>query len=331
MIVLSVFYSYIKEITRETVLVYSGLIKIILPVMIVVEIITRMGAIDMVAQWMSPIMDLVGLPAATSIVLATNMFIGFYGAAAALIVLLPSLDLTIADASVLSGMMLMAHALPIEHGIIRKTGCGIFLPLIFRLLFAFLYGLLLHYVFEFFALFQSPAAIVWSFEGPVANDFVSWLLQAGQMLVWVFLIILGLMSGLKILEITGITDRIVNWLAPFLRHLGIGPNAAPMVMVGALLGLAFGGGLIIREVEKNHLTPRSLFLSMYFMMLCHGLIEDSLMAMTLGGHWGPSIVGRILFAIAVGIILKMVIFRISDDFFFRYLLNRPAVKAEETT
>jgi hypothetical protein len=320
---------HVSEVARETVLVYWGLAKIIVPVMVIVEILLRMGAVGILADWMEPVMSIVGLPATLSIVLATNLFVGFYGAVAALVALLPGLDLTVADTSILAGIMLISHALPIEQSIVRKTRVGIILPSIYRFLAGFLYGFILHIIFDTFSLLTDPVSIIWSFDGPTDNSIKTWILQSAQMLFWLFVILFGLIFSLKIMEIIGITEKIVKTMAPMLKFLGIGPNAAPLVMVGTMLGLGFGGALIIREVEKDHLTPKSLFLSMYFMMLCHGLIEDSLLAITMGSHWVPAVLGRIGFSIVMALILRYIIFNISDEFFYKYLLKPQKKTTEE--
>jgi len=65
---------------------------------------------------------------------------------------------------------------------------------------------------------------------------------------------------------------------------GISEKATSMTATGALLGISYGGALIIQEVRSGNLTDKDIFLSASFMYLCHGLIEDTLFVMTFGGH-----------------------------------------------
>jgi len=94
-------------------------------------------------------------------------------------------------------------------------------------------------------------------------------------------------------------------------------------MVGALLGLSFGGCLIIKEARAGNLAPRDIVLSLSFMALCHSLIEDPLFMMALGGDVTGVLIGRFIFAVAVMIALSRLILALPDAP-FRRLLYRGA-------
>lgn len=321
---MSAIYAFIKEIFREGALVYWGLLKIIVPVMIIVEIAMRFGIVEIISEWCEPVMGLVGLPAETAVILATNLLVGFYGAAAALVTLAPSLTLTVSDMTILGGMLLFAHALPIEQLIVKKTGVSLLFSLITRLFAAILYAWILHLIFSGFDLFSEPANILIT-AGQDASD-TSWFGWAKTSLIGlfgIFWILLFMISLLKILEITGITKWLTRFLTPLLKLIGIGPNAAPLAMIGILLGLSFGGALILREIQKGHLQPKSIFLSMIFMGFCHSLVEDTLIVIAFGGHWSGVFVGRILISILLILPISYAVLKMSDKTFKRYLYRDP--------
>ncbi|MBL4906256.1 MAG: hypothetical protein JKX94_02305, partial [Sneathiella sp.] len=321
-----------SEITRESLLVYWGLLKIIVPVMVIVEIAMRFGIVEIISRWCEPVMNLVGLPAETAVILATNLLVGLYGAAAALITLAPNLDLTVADMTVLGGILLFVHALPMEQIIVKKTGVSLTFSLFTRLLAAIIYGWLLHVIFTTFDLFDDPANILISIETASSDtSWIGWIKTSVLGLFGIFWILFFMITLLKILDLTGITGKITKLLTPGLKLLGIGPNAAPLAMIGILLGLAFGGALILREIKKGHLQPRSIFLSIIFMGFCHSLIEDTLIIMAFGGHWSGVLIARVLISLLLMAPVSFMVLKMSDHTFNRYLYKsskKPALPDE---
>jgi len=318
------FFNVTKDVTVESLHVYWGLLKIMIPVMVIVEIGIRFGIVEIVSRWCEPVMSLVGLPAETALILATNFLVGIYGAGAALVTLSGDISLTVANMTVLGGMLLFAHSLPIEQTLVKKTGVSLIFSTVMRLLAAMLYAWICHLIFSTFDIFNEPANILIA-AGADASDgsWLEWVKSSALGLFWVFWILFFLISMLRIMDATGLTRVITRMLTPGLKFLGIGPNAAPLAMIGIMLGLAFGGGLIIREIKKGGLKPKSIFLSMIFMCFCHSLIEDTLIIMAFGGHWSGVLVGRILISFLMILPVSYAVLRMSDVTFYRYLFTKP--------
>lgn len=311
------------EILRDSISLYWTLLKVMVPVMLIVEVGVRLGLIDWIAYICAPVMGLVGLPAEMAVVIASGLMVGIYGAAAALLPLLGGMEYSVADATILGTMLVLAHGLPVEQRIAQKAGCRLFFPLALRLGSAFVLGAILNVIYQYFDIFQEPAKVLWAADTQTDGSWLSWGINNAISLFWVFWIILGLIVLLKVLEITGITKGLTKLLAPSLRLMSIGPNAAPLTMIGALLGLSFGGGLIIREVEKGHLQPKSIFLAICFMCLCHSLIEDTLLVMTLGADWTGVLLGRVIFSFAIMIPIGLVVLKMNERQ-FRWFYKSPA-------
>ncbi|WP_415236921.1 nucleoside recognition domain-containing protein [Sneathiella sp.] len=313
----------LKEIFRESLIVYWGLLKIMVPVMVIVEIGVRLGVVEIISKWCAPIMSVFGLPAELSLVLATNLIVGLYGAGAALVTLAPGLDLTVENMTVLAGMLLFAHALPVEQTIVKKTGTPLIFSIFTRVFAAGFYGWIMHVVYQFFGALDGPATILIT-AGSQTGDtsWMAWGISSLTGLISVFGVLVFLITLLRVLEYLGITKLITRALTPALRLMGVGPNAAPLAMIGILLGLSFGGALILREVEKGALQPRSIFISMIFMGLCHSLIEDTIIAIAYGGHWSGVLVGRLVISILLILPISFYVLRVSDKTFFRYWYSR---------
>lgn len=314
------FIEIVKSIVGESFIVYWGLLKIIVPVMVVVEIAMRYGIVEIVSAWCRPLMGLVGLPPETAVILVTNILVGPYGAAAALVALAPTMTFTVSEMTILGGMILFLHALPVEQTIIKKTGVSLIFSTLSRFVAAILYAWILHLIFSSFDLFNEPATILIAL-GIESGDhsWTGWLQSSFIGLIGIFWILLFLIILLKILDHTGLTRLITKLLTPGLKFLGIGPNAAPLTMIGILLGLAFGGALILREVEKGQLKPKSIFLAMIFMGFCHSLVEDTIMVIAFGAHWSGVFVARILISLLLIMPVSFCVLRMSDQAFYKYL------------
>ena len=316
--------SVLIDLAKGSASLYWDLLKTMIPVMVVVQIGVSYGLIDQLAVVFAPLMSLVDLPAATGIVWATGILVNNYGAAAALVGILPYTDLTVAQLTVLLSMVLIAHALPLEQAISRKAGISFTFSTALRFGGGLAYGAILNAIYSWGNWLQEPATIAWlPADGGQDTSWDAWAVNSAVSLFWLFWIILGLVTLLKIFEILKITDLLARLLSPLLGLMGISRAATSITMVGALLGLSFGGGLIIKEARAGNLAPRDIVLSLSFMALCHSLIEDPLFMMALGGDVTGVLIGRFVFAVVVMIVLSRLILALPEAP-FRRLLYRGA-------
>ena len=77
-------------------------------------------------------MKFAGLPGSMGVVWATAMFTNLYAAIVVFSSMMVSEHLTVAQVTILTTMMLVAHSLPIELGIARKAGIRLRFMLLFR-------------------------------------------------------------------------------------------------------------------------------------------------------------------------------------------------------
>lgn len=311
--------SFGRRVVVDSFGLYWSLLKIMIPVMVAVKIAVELGMITLLGQAFAPIMGLVGLPAEMGIVWATTCLVNLYGGAAALLGVLPQTPLTVAQMTVLATMMLAGHGLPLEQRICQKAGASLLVTAALRLGVAVVYGAVLSAVYSGFDLLQQPMPP--SLLPMPAEDagWLAWGLSSLESLLSILGIILVLILVLRLMDISGITALLTRIFAPILRVMGIGPEATPLTMVGVLLGLSYGGGLIIRESQAGRLPGRDTFLAIAFLSICHSLIEDTLFMMALGGHWSGVLLGRFVFAVALLAILAPVVRALPDAVFYRWL------------
>jgi hypothetical protein len=320
----------LKKLMGDTFSLYGELLKVMIPVMILVRFAVEFGAIKLVSKVIAPVMAWVGLPGEMGFVWVTAMIVNIYAGAAALLTILPECPLTIAQATILGSMILIAHSLPVEQRIAQKAGAGLLFTLGLRLVAAMVYGMILSFFYSGVAEFQQPAEVVFLSLAPPAQDWLSWAINSIKSLWSIFWIILVLLFGLRLLDILKITPILAKALSPFLRLMGIGRTATSMTVTGALLGISYGGALIIQEARSGNLAEKDIFLSLSFMCLCHGLIEDTLFVMAFGGHYSGLLIGRFIFSLLTIMVLSQVINKMPSMTFQRYLFSKSDYSASQT-
>ena len=128
---------------------------------------------------------------------------------------------------------------------------------------------------------------------------IDWSIEMVKSLLVTFGVIVGLLVLLDILEKTGITARITQAMMPMLRISGISRDVAPVTTIGILLGITYGGALIIDEARKNNYPKRTLFLSLSWLSLSHSLIEDTAIMLALGADIWVVLVGRVILTLII--------------------------------
>ncbi|MCH9691369.1 MAG: hypothetical protein K0U59_04780 [Gammaproteobacteria bacterium] len=306
--------AFFKELGQEIFAIAYGLFKILIPTILIIKALNLVGAIDYLGVLLSPLMHFVGLPDLMGVVWATTLVAGMVPGM--LVYVDIAQPLSVAQVSVLSTMMLMAHALPLEGAIAKKTGTSIWLTLVVRIGSSLLLGWLLFNIYSYGNWLQQPSTLAWQ---PDSQDdsIYGWLLGQGKNLLTILLIIAALAFSLKILKLLGIEKLMVTLLQPTLRLIGIGHKAATFTIVGITLGLSYGGALLIKEAQTGHIPPRDIFASILMLGLLHSIIEDTILVLLLGADLSAVLWGRIVFSFVIVAVVTRLTSRINDSTFQR--------------
>ncbi|WP_299199374.1 hypothetical protein [uncultured Amphritea sp.] len=314
------FYQTVPSLANEIYAVCLMLFKLMIPVLIIVKILEELGAIPYISKVLEPAMLLVGLPDSMGLVWATTLLTSIYGGMLIFFQLAPQENLSVAQVTVISTMMLIAHSLPIELRIVQKAGVKLMVALLIRIVAALVLGALLHYSYRWGDWLQQPAVLIW--QTPATDDsLLSWCISQLQSFAMIILIITALMSLLRFLRWIHI-ERLMIWLLqPLLKLLGIGPQATSLTIIGVTLGLSFGGGLLIREAQSGQVSAKDCFSALCLLSLCHSMIEDTLLVLTLGADLSGVLWARLAFGLLFVAIMTRVLKRISVSTQQRWLLH----------
>ena len=103
-----------------------------------------------------------------------------------------------------------------------------------------------------------------------------------DLLLKVFLIVVPIMVVLELFEGTRPFRALVRGWARIVRHVGLDEQSAAPTLIGFLFGLAYGGGVIVRDIRRHDLGRRQVFIMSVFLSMVHAIVEDSLVFIALG-------------------------------------------------
>jgi len=307
------------DVLAQSLRVCRELFVVMVPVVIGVKVLQELGAVPYLAMPLKPLMTLVGLPPEMGLVWATALLNNIYSAIIVFLAL-GTEPLTQAQMTVLATLILVAHNLPVELSIARKSGARLRFQLLSRFGGALVLGMLLHAAYSATGALQGPAVVLFSRPEAVADSSLwLWALGEGQNLATIALIVTALMALMRLLQTLGVIALLNRLLRPVLALIGIGPAASSLTVAGLTLGIAYGGGLIIFEAKSGRVDKRDVFFALTLMGLCHSLIEDTLLMAMLGAHLSGILWARLAFALLATALLVKCSARLSPQLADRLL------------
>ena len=288
--------AYLARTARWGLELFWLLAKIMVPVMLAVRVAEILGLVDALGTLVGPLMVPVGLPAGLGIAWVACLLVGPPAGIAAMAVLAE--PLTTAQVSNFATMMLIAHALPLESAIVARAGGSFWANVALRAGGAYAFGVLANLFFMATGWLSDPVDLSGLGGGGDAS-WAGWLMASLELLLTIFAIIFALLVLLDLMERTGVTALFVRALRPLLRWVGLTEQTTPLVTIGMLLGLTYGAGLIIKEIEDKGIPERPRALALSWLSLSHSVIEDTALVLVIGASPWVVLGGRLLFTLAV--------------------------------
>jgi hypothetical protein len=115
-------------------------------------------------------------------------------------------------------------------------------------------------------------------------------------------------------------------MIPVLKYLGIGSSMLPLTVIGLTMGIAYGGGLMVEEGKRKGLKAKEIFYSMTLMGLLHSIFEDTILMLSMGGHWSGVIVFRVIFAFVCTYLIVRCTKNINEKRFLKICMTKSYLK-----
>ena len=309
------FIKLFREIKDVTVPLY----KILIPFVFIIKFLEIIGAVDLIAKAFDPLMSLIGMPAEFGIIWVTALVVNIYAALILLVNLLPFIEVSIAQITILTVAMLLCHNLIVESAISKSAGVSFLFTVIFRLISAFFACWILNLIYTYFNYLNETFVTSFTIE-PSQAGLLFWLKDQALYLFYIFIIVVILVTLLEFLKFIGVENFLKKILIPPLKFFGISDSAMNIIIVGMTMGLQFGGGILIKEVNSAKIDKQSVFLSILMINLVHAIFEDTLLMLAVGGHYSGVVFARIIFGLGISL-LMLKIYKRYNLFFEKYIFN----------
>ena len=204
---------FFKKLYQEIKDVTVPLYKILIPFIFIIKFLEIVGAVDLIAKLFEPLMSLIGLPAAFGIIWVTALVVNIYAALILFVNLLPFIDVSVAQVTVLTVAMLLCHNLAVESAISRSAGVSFLFTVIFRLISAFLTCWVLNLIYTYFNYLNQPFVTSFTVEPPQAG-LLLWLKDQAFYLFYIFIIVVVIVTLLEVLKSIGVENFLKKILVP---------------------------------------------------------------------------------------------------------------------
>jgi len=294
------------NIFQETTKIFWILFKVILPVVIIIRVLELIGAIPFLAKFLEPLTSFIGIDGSLGLVWMAAILVNIYAGLAAFASLQAIFDYSVAETTILGLIILIAHSLPIEVAIAKKSRISWIFNLSFRFINAIVAGKILNLIFTKYELFNEPNQSVLQVPNELVSNF-EWATLQIQNFFIIFLIIFFIISTINVLKALGVWSLIINIMKIPLSYLGMSEKVANIILIGLTLGISFGGGFLIEESKKNNISKKDILLSLSFLSLCHSIIEDTILILLLGSHISGILFFRFIYTVIIILLMKILL------------------------
>ncbi len=287
--------NYLKRTLGESWIAFYELLKFLVPVIILVKIGVEIGLVEWLGQILSPVMSTIGLSGELGLVWATSLLTNIYAGLITLSTLSNSSVLTVGQFTIICTMILIAHSIPIETAIARKCGINASYLVLLRIVTALIAAYSLNLIYADNPIYQEQLSFQLG-EDTTNQSILEWAWGESIKVSIIFVIIFALILVMDLLRITKVEKLILYISRPFLKPLGITAASSNLLTAAMLLGMSYGGALIIQESKTGKISKRELFAVITFLTLAHALVEETIITTAFGAHFNGVLLTRVLLA-----------------------------------
>lgn len=264
-------------------------LKLIIPIYILADILFFYGILAKVSFLFSPLTAFLDLPTESALAIVSGMFLNLYAAVA----FAAPLSLDAREWTILAVFLGICHALLVETAIMHRLQ----IPRSFAIALRFFVGLFVGWITTFLP--HSWFGITTDYTPeplPVYENIGVMLLNSLKNASILSIEIIVLVSTI-IIALDFIKSR------PFIDRYAKKVNTAFSLGAGTILGITYGAGILISEYENSAMSTKDVWFVGTFLMICHAIIEDTLIFVIFGANPWVIVTLRILFAIFFALII----------------------------
>ena len=240
---------------------------------------------------------MIGLPPEASLSIISGMFLNVYAS----IAFAAPLDLTIHQWTILAVFIGICHSLIVEGVIMKKIGLSNTYSYSLRVMVGFIV-----------AFITSLLPSSWFHSTITNNTFVQTHYDSITQLLYNS-ILESMILSVKVIILITLLIFIMDFIKTrkFIEDSKKNVSKGFSLTVGIFLGITYGAGILIKEVESGKISKNDIFFIGTFLMICHAIIEDTLLFVIFGADFTITIAIRTIAAIIFSYILLFFYKRIS--------------------
>ena len=266
------------------------ILKFVIPLYILADILLYFDLLRHLSFLFAPFTQLLDLPAEAAVALAGGVFINIYAA----IAFAAPLGLSPYQWTILAVFLGVCHSLIVESAIMARLGIRYGYSIVLRGVGACI---------TVMPVLWMPSSVFSSGTKPQQTVAVDQYDTFWQMLLHSLgkAVVLSAEIILLISLIIVIMDMLKS--SRFLQAHLAKVNTSFSILAGQLLGITYGAGVLIREVNRGNLSREDIFFIGTFLMICHSLIEDVLLFVLFGANYWVIIGIRLIAAFVISTLL----------------------------
>ncbi len=265
------------------------ILKLVIPIYIIADILYFYNTLSYISFLIEPFTSFIGLPPQTSLAIISGIFLNLYAA----IAFAAPLDLTPHQWSILAVFLGICHSLVVESVIMKKIG----ISNIYSYSLRFFGGLFVAYIVSLM-----PSR--W-FEATITNDIFQKVTYDSFVTLLYHSFTSAIILSIKIIALITILIFIMDFIKSrkFIQQSGKNISKGFSIGVGVILGITYGAGILINEAKSGNISKKDLFFIGTFLMICHAIIEDTLLFVIFGADFTMVVLIRTVAAIILSYIL----------------------------
>ena len=253
------------------------LLKIILPISLLVRFLDYFGVIALMADYLDPMFNYMGLPGSTAIVFVTSIFLPLYAPLA----IITSMSITLRELTILALMCQIAHNLPVESAVQARTGTTFWGMTLLRITASIVTGVLLNLILPAdmgMPLFTQTRLEVMN---SIPDVLMAWLRSSISISLLITAIVFSLNLLYRLLEAYHIIPKLSNGVKPCSRYLGCPQHQLPLAH-RLHRGIGLRGALMMDQMKEGKVTRTEADLLNHHLAVSHSVLEDNLLFVALG-------------------------------------------------
>ena len=293
----------IKEVLPSTTKTCIWLLKITIGVSVLILFMRYFKILPWLSATLGPLFNHFGLPGEAALAYVSGYFVNMY----AMLAIAGSMDLTARAITILGVMSLCSHNMITETAVQGKTGANPVRVVITRTLAGFVLAFVLNLILPLSqsdiamlggAFEKSEAAVASITEAPAAVQplfkelVVEWCYSTLSILVKMTLLIYSLAILQRILSEFGVIRWVSKFLKPLLLLFGLPARCSFLWIIANILGIAYGGAVMMEEVRAGKLSLRDIKLVNQHIGISHSNLEDLTLVASIGGIWWVMLLSR---------------------------------------